>query len=107
MRHQRHHAAATGQAARQETALCTARRVLQQLFDLDLATIDESSTLADFEGCNLPDTAEPLTPMEWRIRVKDRVFSCFGVNFDIDEPLSTLVARIELAERGVRCTLAH
>jgi hypothetical protein len=39
--------------------------------------------------------------------VKDRVFSCFGVNFDIDEPLSTLVARIELAERGVRCTLAH
>jgi len=85
----------------------TARRVLQQLFEIDPVAIDESGSLADYEGCNLPDVAEPLSPMGWRIRVKDRIFSCFGVNCEIDEPLSTLLARIELAESGVRCTQAH
>ena len=63
--------------------------------------------VADFEGCSLPNISEPLTPMGWRIRVRDRVFAYFGVTCDVDEPLSTLIARIELAERGVRCTLAH
>jgi len=90
-----------------EVRLDTARRVLRQILDLDLAQIDESGTLADFEGCSLPDVAGPLTRMGWRIRVQDRVFACFGVTCDIDEPLSTLIARIELAEHGVRCTLAH
>jgi hypothetical protein len=85
----------------------TARRVLQQLFDIDPAAIDDAWTLADFEGCNLPAVSEPLTRMGWCIRVRDRVFACFGVTCDIDEPLSDLVARIELAERGVRCTLGH
>jgi hypothetical protein len=85
----------------------TARRVLQQLFEIDLAAIDESGSLADYEGCDLRDVAEPLSRMGWRIRVKDRIFSCFGVDCEIDEPLSTLLARIELAESGVRCTLAH
>jgi len=103
-----HHLATTGQAARQDTSWSrTARRILQQLLEVDPAAIDESHTLSDFEGCNLPDTAEKLTPMGWRIRVQDRIFSCFGVTCDVDEPISTLVARIELAERGVRCTLAH
>jgi hypothetical protein len=96
------------QAARRNTGSTgTARRVLQQLFEADVAHIDESRALADFEGCKLADTAGPLTPMGWRIRVKDRVFSCFGVTCEIDEPLSALVARIELAERGVCCTQAH
>jgi hypothetical protein len=85
----------------------TARRVLRQLFEIDLPAIDESGSLADYEGCDLPDVTEPLSRMGWRIRVKDRVFSCFGVDCEIDEPLSTLLARIELAESGVRCTLAH
>jgi hypothetical protein len=85
----------------------TARRVLQQLFEIDQAAIDESGSLADYEGCDLRDVAEPLSRMAWRILVKDRVFSCFGVDCEIDEPLSTLLARIELAECGVRCTLAH
>jgi hypothetical protein len=84
-----------------------ARRVLQQLFDVDLESIDETGSLADFEHCSLPGVAEPLTRMGWRIRVKDRIFSCFGVNCELDEPISTLLARIELAECGVRCTLAH
>jgi hypothetical protein len=97
-----------GQAPRQEEARRgTARRVLRQLFGIDPAEIDESGTLADFEGCKLPDTAMPLTGMGWRIRVKDRVFACFGVTCDVDEPLSTLITRIELAEHGVGCTLAH
>jgi len=104
----RHKAAATGQAAKRAKARSrTARRVLQQLFEVDPATIDESRTLADFEGCNLPNTAEALTPIAWRTRVKDRVFMCFGVDCDLDEPLSTLAARIELAERGVCCTVTH
>ena len=85
----------------------TARRVLQQLFAIDREAIHESDTLADFEGCNLPDVNGPLTPMAWRIHVKDRVFSCFGVDCEIDEPLSCLVARIELAEHGVGCSLGH
>lgn len=85
----------------------TARRVLQQLFEIDPAAIDETSSLSDYEGCDLRDVAGPLSRMGWRIRVKDRIFSCFGVDCDIDEPLSTLLARIELAEGGVRCTLAH
>jgi hypothetical protein len=84
-----------------------ARRVFHQLFGVDLPTVDESNTLADFEACDLPGVTEPLTRMGWRIQVKDRIFSRFGVNFELDEPISTLVARIELAERGVRCTLAH
>jgi hypothetical protein len=42
-----------------------------------------------------------------RIAEPDGVFSYFGVNCDLDEPLSTLVARIELAERGVRYVPAH
>ena len=92
---------------KEEARRGTARRVLQQLFEIDLGAIDESGSLADYEGCDLRDVAEPLTRMGWRIRVKDRVFSCFGVDCEIDEPLSTLLARIELAERGVRCTLAH
>jgi hypothetical protein len=102
-----HQVAATGQARQEPARSGTARRVLQQLLEVDAADIDESLTLADYEGCNLRDIAEPLTRMRWRIQLKDRVFSCFGVNFDIDEPISTLVARIELAEHGVRCTLAH
>jgi hypothetical protein len=85
----------------------TARRVLQQLFEINPASIDEAWTLADFEGCNLPGMTGPLTPMGWRIRVRDHVFTCFGVSCDIDEPLSDLVSRIEMAERGVRCTLGH
>lgn len=85
----------------------TLRRVLLQLFEIESVTIDETWTLADFEGCSLPSVAEPLTPMGWRIRVRDRVFAYFGVTCDIDEPLSNLVARIEMAERGVRCTLGH
>jgi hypothetical protein len=98
-----HPVAVDGAITRQQSAWSpTARRVLRQLFEVDPAAIDESRTLADFEGCELRDIAGPLTPMAWRIRLKDRIFSCFGVNFDIDEPLSTLVARIELAERGVR-----
>jgi hypothetical protein len=92
---------------KEEARRGTARRVLQQLFEIDLAAIDESGSLADYEGCDLRDIAEPLTRMGWRIRVKDRVFSCFGVDCEIDEPLSTLLARIELAECGVHCTLAH
>jgi hypothetical protein len=104
----RQHAAITAQATRQDRDCSnTARRILQQLFEIAPAAFDESDTLSDFEGCNLPDTAQPLTPMAWRIRVKDRVFSCFGVHCELDEPLSTLVARIELAERGVRCALVH
>ena len=103
-----HQAVARRKASRENEARPdTARRVLRQLFDLDLAQIDESGTLADFEGCSLPDVAGPLTRMGWRIRVQDRVFSCFGVTCDIDEPISTLIARIELAERGVHCTQAH
>ena len=103
-----HQAGVYARAPREdESRPATARLVLRQLFDVDLAEIDESGTLADFEGCNLPYAAGPLTRMAWRIRVKDRVFSCFGVSCDIEEPLSTLIARIELAERGVRCTLAH
>ena len=103
-----HKAAARGQAAKQDNARSrTARRVLQQLFEVDPTTIDESRTLADFEGCNLPNTVQPLTPIAWRTRVKDRVFMCFGVDCDLDEPLSTLTARIELAERGVCCTVTH
>jgi hypothetical protein len=85
----------------------TVRRVLQQLFHIDAAAIDDAWTLGDFEGCNLPNVTEKLTRMGWRIRVRDRVFACFGVSCDIDEPLSDLAARIELAERGVRCTLGH
>lgn len=84
-----------------------ARRVLQQLFEVDLDAIDESGTLADFESCNLPGVTEPLTRMGWRIRVKDRIFSRFGVHCEIDEPISTLIARVKLAESGVRCTLVH
>lgn len=100
--------ATSGQAPRNgEARSGTARRVLQKLFEVDPVRIDESSTLADYEGCDLCDVPGPLTPMAWRIRVKDRVFSCFGVNCEIDEPLSTLLARIELAERGVRCTRVH
>ena len=100
-------AATTRKAAKQQRArVGTARRVLQQLFGVEPATIDESCALADFEGCN-PPGAPVLTPMAWRIWVKDRVFACYGVDCQIDEPLSTLVARIELAERGVRCTLGH
>ena len=100
--------ATSGQAPlNDEARLSTARRVLQELFDVDLATIDESGTLADYEGCDLPDVTEPLTRMAWRIRVKDRIFACFGVHCEIDEPLSTLLARIELAECGVHCTLVH
>jgi len=96
------------QAARRKTASTgTARRLLQHLFEAEPATIDESRTLADFEGCQLADTTGPLTPMAWRICVKDRVYTCFGVSCDLDEPLSVLVARIELAERGVCCTQAH
>jgi hypothetical protein len=103
-----HQVATNGHTARQQSAWTgTARRVLQQLFEVDPAAIDESKTLADFEGCDLRDIAGPLTPMGWRIRLKDRIFACFGVNFDIDEPLSTLVARIELAEHGVRYARAH
>jgi len=103
-----HKAAAKGQAAKQDKARSrTARRVLQQLFEVDPATIDESHTLADFEGCNLPNTAEMLTPTAWRTRVKDLVFMCFGVDCDLDEPISTLAARIELAERGICCTMTH
>jgi hypothetical protein len=95
------------QAARSNPGTAgTARRILQQLFETHPSTVDESRTLADFEGCKLAGTAEPLTPMGWRIRVKDRVYSCFGVSCDVDEPLSALVARIELAERGVCCTEA-
>jgi hypothetical protein len=84
-----------------------ARRVLQQLFGVNLEAIDESGSLADFESCRLPGVDQPLTRMGWRIRVKDHIFSRFGVNCELDEPISTLVARIALAERGVRCTLAH
>jgi hypothetical protein len=106
--HMHYHAPVNGQAAEQTKAPSdTARRLLQQLFDLDPAVIDESGALADFEGCNLPNVVKPLTPGAWRILVKDRVYSCFGVNCDVDEPLSSLVARIELAEHGVRCTLSH
>jgi hypothetical protein len=86
---------------------CTTRRVLQQLFDINPSAIDESWTLSDFEGCKLPQVAEALTPMGWRIRVRDLVFAFFGVTCEIDEPLSDLVARIEMAERGVRCTVGH
>jgi hypothetical protein len=84
-----------------------ARRVLRQLFEVDPEAIDESGSLADFESCSLPGVDEPLTRMGWRIRVKDHIFSRFGVNCELDEPISTLVARIELAEGGVRCTLVH
>jgi hypothetical protein len=84
-----------------------ARRVLQQLFELDVAAVDDSDTLADFENCSLPGVVEPLTRMGWRIRVKDHIYSRFGVNCEIDEPISNLVARIHLAESGVRCTLVH
>jgi hypothetical protein len=101
-------AVATGCASREGQAQpCTVGRVLQQLFQIDRAAIDETWTLADFEGCKLPGVSEPLTAMGWRIRVRERVFTCFGVSCDIDEPLSDLVARIELAEHGVRCTLGH
>jgi len=104
----KHQVAVNGPITRQQSAWSTtARRVLRQLFEVDPAAIDESRTLADFEGCELRGIAGPLTPIAWRILLKDRIFSCFGVNFDIDEPLSTLVARIELAERGVRYALAH
>ena len=97
-----------GQAARNEEPWpATARRVLGQLFDGEPGAIGESTTLSDFEGCTLRDAPGSLSAMTWRIRVKDLVFSCFGVDCDIDEPLSSLVARIELAERGVRCTLGH
>lgn len=97
-----------GRGPREDEARAgTVRKVLQQLFDIDAVTVDESWALADFEGCNLPDVTEKLTRMGWRIRVQDRVFACFGVTCDIDEPLSDLVARIELAERGVRCTVGH
>ncbi len=85
----------------------TARRILQQILNVEPAAIDESKSLSDFEGCALPDVAEPLSRMAWRIRVQDRVFSRFGVSCDLDEPLSTLVARIELAERGVCYARAH
>ena len=81
--------------------------MLQQLFDIDPVAVEESWTLADFEGCNLPGVTDPLTRTGWRIRVRDRVFICFGVTCDIDEPLSDLAARIDMAERGVRCTLGH
>ena len=102
-----HQPAASAKAAKQESARPgTAHRVLQQILGIDLAGINESCALADFEGCNLPD-GPALTAMEWRIRVKERVYACYGVDCHIDEPLSTLAARIELAERGVRCTLAH
>jgi hypothetical protein len=99
---------ASNRAMREDEApLATARRVLQQLFDVNPATIDESWTLADFEGCNLLGVSEPLTAMGWRIRAREQVFTCFGVSCDIDEPLSDLVTRIEMAERGVRCTVGH
>jgi hypothetical protein len=106
---QMHHPIAiTGQAERVHAGRSgTAHRVLQQLFEVELPAIDESDSLADFENCKLPGITEPLTRMGWRIRVKDRIFSRFGVNCELDEPISTLVARIELAEQGVRCTLAH
>jgi len=98
----------SGRAAPEgEAQPSTVRRVLQQLFEIDATAIDESWTLADFEGCHLPDATEPLTRMGWRIRVQERVFACFGVTCDIDEPLSDLAARIDLAERGVCCTLGH
>jgi hypothetical protein len=84
----------------------TARRILQQLFETHPAPVDASRALADFEGCRLAGTAQALTPMGWRILVKERVYSCFGVSCDIDEPLSALAARIELAERGVSCSEA-
>ena len=104
-----HHPVAIGAQLTQAHAdrSSIARRVLHHLFEVNLPTIDESDSLADFESCHLPGVAEPLTRMGWRIRVKDRIFSRFGVNCELDEPISTLVARIELAERGVRCTLAH
>ncbi|MBV8210612.1 MAG: hypothetical protein JO133_11180 [Burkholderiaceae bacterium] len=96
----------SGQAARKdETWAVMANRVLRQLFDGEPSAINESTALSDFEGCTLRDGPPSLSAMAWRIRVKDLVFSCFGVDCDIDEPLSSLVARIELAERGVRCTL--
>jgi len=106
--HMRHPVAATRKAAQHGTSRSgTARRILQQVLGIDRAAIDESGTLADFEGCTLPNVAQPLTALGWRTRVKDRVFSCFGVDCDVDEPLSALVARIELAEHGVHCTLTH
>jgi hypothetical protein len=102
-----HQRAASGKAVKKESPRhATARRVLQHLLGIELAAIDEACALADFEGCNLPD-GPALTPMEWRIRVKERVFACYGVDCHIDEPLSTLAARIELTERGVGCTLVH
>jgi hypothetical protein len=102
-------AAASSKAGRSKNATwsAAARRILQQILKVDPDTIDESQSLSDFEGCALPDIFEPLSRMAWRIRVQDRVFSYFGVNCDLDEPLSTLVARIELAERGVRYVPAH
>jgi hypothetical protein len=84
-----------------------ARQVLQQLFEVNVECIDETESLSDFEHCNLPGISEPLTRMGWRIQVKDRIFTRFGINFELDEPISTLLARIELAQSGVRCTLAH
>lgn len=97
---------AARKAAKRKARTGTARRILQQLFGLEPAAIDESSALADFEGCSLPDVPGVLSPMEWRILVKDRVFACYGVDCDVDEPLSTLVARVDLAEHGVHCSPA-
>ncbi len=104
----RHQVARGRKAAQQDTtASGTIRRILKHLFDIEPATIDGSATLGDFESYPLANTAGALTPTGWRTRVRDRVYFWFGVDCDIDEPLSVLAARIELAERGVHCTLVH
>jgi len=100
--------AAARRAAKQMAARSgTARRILNQLFGFEPPAIDDSCALADFEGCSLPDAPGVLSPMEWRILVKDRVYACYGVDCDVDEPLSTLVARVDLAEHGVHCSPGH
>jgi hypothetical protein len=102
----RQHATARKTARQKAARSGTARRILRQLFGLEPSAIDESCALVDFEGCSLPHVPGVLSPMEWRIHVKDRVYACYGVDCDVDEPLSTLVARVDLAEHGVHCSPA-
>src|SRR5271169_474560 len=75
----------------------TAKRVLKDLFDLDVegVVLSDVTTLSDLRGHALVGIAGAVSPRAWAISVKEQVFARYGISCEIDEPLIDLLVRLE------------
>lgn len=84
----------------------TARRVLKDLFNLEVSglSLSDNTTLLDFAEDAVEDCDFSRV---WALCLKEQVYARYGIACEADEPLVDVLARLESAEHGVHVQLLN